>query len=195
MSDARDEITFWKVAPGEQASMWEECRDSGCITINWMNHRNFDKLDTLDDIRRALLKQETGHRGGPSIFWFAKKIHPGHVVVANKGLSRVAGIGRVTSKYLHPNHPKNPRKHEPEHRHALRVEWLIKDPIDLPKGFFIQLTVEPLDAEQCYIIKGAYFEAYPEYKKTLDALFPRAAESEFEEARDIEEIKRNPHIG
>src|SRR5439155_21967017 len=140
--NARTVSNVWKVAPGEHAWMWEECLASGCITINWMNNRNFNDFDTKADIKRALSKKKDGHGGAPFIWRFVKEIQPGHVVVANNGLSRVEGVGRVESKYLHPNHPKNRRKNEPYHRHAHRVKWLVQKPIDLPRRFFNQPTVE-----------------------------------------------------
>ncbi len=188
-------ICVWKVAPGNRAYMWEECLASGCITINWMNKRNLDEFSTQPQIRLALSKLKDGHGGAPYIWRFVKKIRPGHVIVANNGLSRVVGIGKVTSKYLHPNHPENPRRSESYHCHARRVKWLVKKPIDLPRGFFIQPTVEPLDSDRCRIIKRAYLKQYPEYKDTLDKLFLLSVGSQCDEAEDIEEIKKNRNIG
>jgi predicted Mrr-cat superfamily restriction endonuclease len=99
---ARVVINVWKVAAGEHAFLWKECLTSGCITINWLNDRNFNDFHTEADIKRALSKEKDGHGGAPYIWSFVNEIQPGHFVVANNGLSRVEGIGRVLSKYLHP---------------------------------------------------------------------------------------------
>src|SRR5581483_4635565 len=101
------------------------------------------------------------------IWSFVKKIQPGHVVVANNGLSRVEGIGFVTSGYLHPNHPKNPRRNKRYHRHMRCVRWLIHEPIDLPRKLFIQPTVEPLGSEQCQVIKQTYLNKDHRYQDVL----------------------------
>jgi hypothetical protein len=188
-------VSFWKIAPGEHAWMWDESLALGTISINWLNARNFEDFETKEEIRRALAKQKDGHGGAPSILSFVKTIQRGHVVVANNGLSRIEGVGFVTSGYLHPDHPKNPRKKKRNHRHVRRVQWLLKEPVDLPRKLFIQPTVEPLDSEQCHVIKQTYLKEYPKYKKVLDELFPPSDDSQFEQAEDVREIRNDPTIG
>jgi hypothetical protein len=185
----------WKVAPGENAYMWGKCLESGCITVNWLNGRNLNDFATKADIRRALLREPYGHGGAPYIWSFVNQIRPGHLIVANNGLSRVEGIGRVTTEYLHPEHPRNPRKGEPEHRHVRRVNWLVQNPINLGRKLFRQPTIEALDSEQCSIIKRTYLKWHPEYKEILDGLFRISDDSQRDQAEDIEEIKRDHNIG
>jgi hypothetical protein len=184
----------WKVAPGRNACVWDKCRELGCITINWLNESNLNDFDTKADITRALSKRPDGHGGAPSILAFVKKIQPGQIIVANQGLSRVKGIGRVTSEYLRPGHPENPRKRMREHRHARRIEWLVSKPLDLHRKLFRQATVESLDSERCDIIKRAYLKQYPEYKGILDGLFRLSDASQCDEAEDIAEIDTDPSI-
>jgi hypothetical protein len=188
-------IDVWKVAPGQNAYMWEDCLASGCTTINWLNHRNFNDFKSLPDTRRALPKKGEDSRGALYIWDFVKEIQLEDVVVANKGLSGVVGIGRVTSKYLHPKHPENPRKSEAKHCHARRVKWLVTDSIDLPQKLFQRPTVEQLDSEQCDIIKRTYLKQFPEYKDTLDKLFPLSGGSQCEQEEDIKRIEDDPDIG
>jgi 5-methylcytosine-specific restriction enzyme B len=101
--------TVWKIAPGEQACVWDECRDDKCITINWLNRKNCLDFDDKKEIRQALIKAKEGKGGGgaPSIWQFCRDVQQGHVVVANEGLSRVVGIGLVRSGYLPPGDRRN----------------------------------------------------------------------------------------
>jgi hypothetical protein len=175
--------------------MWEECRESHCITINWMNDRNLNDFATKEDIRLALSKEKDGHGGAPFIWPFVHELRLGDIVVANNGLSRVEGMGIVKSGYLPPRHPKNPRKSKDYHCHARLVSWLIRDPVDLPRKLFNQPTVELLDAERCQVIKRAYQKQHPERRKMLDRILLPSDDFESEEAEDIEEIQEDPTIG
>lgn len=182
----------WKVAPGDHAYVWDECRDSGCITINWLNDRNFNDFASEQEIRQALPKKGDGSRGAPSIWQFVNDIQIGDVVVANNGLSHVEGIGVVTSDYLHPRHRDNPRRKEDNHCHARLVEWQVMDRIDLRRQLFIRPTVESLDSLQCHVIKRAYLKQSPELKKTLDMLLPD--DSQCAQAADVDEISNSRHV-
>ncbi len=185
---------IWKVAPGEKAYMWEECREAGCITINWLNGRDFSDLSKRD-IKSALSKQEDGRGGTPYIWRFVHRIQRGDVIVANNGHSRIVGIGRVTTEYLPPNHPKNPRRGELEHLHARRVEWVIKEQVDLREEVFARPTVLPVSPGQWGLVRRAYLKLSPEYEVLMDALVSGSARLTCEQAEDIEETAENDHIG
>jgi hypothetical protein len=166
-------VTVWKIAPGEGASVWEDCRQRSCITINWLNGKDFSLFRNKREVRRALIKVDPrdGIRGAPSIWQFTREVRQGDVVVANDGLSRVVGIGMVTSGYLPPDHPRNPNRQQDYHRHARLVDWLVDKPIDLGKQLFIRPTVQRLDPEQCRVIVRAYRREEPKLGETLDDLF------------------------
>jgi hypothetical protein len=181
----------WKVAPGENAYMWDACLDSGCTTINWLTDRNFNDFGTKAEIKHALSKKKDGHGGAPYIWKFVHEMRVGDVVVANNGLSRVEGVGRVTSDYLHPDHPKNPRKREPNHRHVRLVNWLVKKPIEFHQRLFSQPAVQLLTEEQGDVIRRAYRKQYPEYASAIHGLFQPSDGSQYEVAVDIDEIKND----
>ena len=166
--------TIWKIAPGDKARVWKETCPQGCITINWMNQTDFGRFKTKEQLKKALKAKGNGAQGADSIWYFVHDVQRGHTVVANKGKSGVVGIGVVRSAYLPPGHHDNPRNAAKEHRHALLVDWLITEPVDLHEQVFtpqIPPTVQPLNQEQCRKIKEAYLKQNPEMKKTLDKLF------------------------
>jgi hypothetical protein len=163
--------TVWKIAPGERAWMWEECRDGRCITINWLNHQDFALFRDKSDVIRALTKVGDRRGGATSIWRFCREVQQGHVVVANQGLTAVVGIGLVSSGYLAPDDPRNPRKDKDYHRHARLVNWLIDKPIELPRRAFVQPTVERLTPRVVGVITSSYLKRHPKLKGTLDRLF------------------------
>ncbi|MHB1425484.1 MAG: AAA family ATPase [Gemmataceae bacterium] len=173
-------VKVWKIAPGDKAKAWRMCREQGCIVIGFMQ----TDFSTLDDaaLRKALEKSRKGtNEEGKSpknaanqIRNFVHEIQLSDVVVANKGLSGVVGIGVVTSEYLPPQSPRNPSKDD-WYTHARLVDWQITQSIDgLDRYFFVQDTVKLLRPEQCDMIKQKYLEKYPadaELKAKLDRLF------------------------
>lgn len=135
------------------------------------------KFTTREERIKALTDAGVGNKiSANSILYFVDDVQPGDTVVANKGDSKVVGIGVAGSEYLPPNDPLGPNKDKPKwHRQARKVEWRIVDPIDLRmKEFFGHMppTVLKLESDRCDKIKKAYSKKYPGLKETLDKLFP-----------------------
>jgi 5-methylcytosine-specific restriction protein B len=105
-------VAVWKIAPGENASMWDECRNRHCIAIGWLNETDYSRFKDKLAIKRALIKAKEGKGGGGAVYiWrFCREVRQGDVVVANDRLTRVVGIGRIVSSYLPPGDPRNPIK-------------------------------------------------------------------------------------
>jgi hypothetical protein len=166
----------WKIAPGDQAKVWDMCRDRGCIVIGWREIGDYRQYKSAKAIEKKLTqaypdwKVGTGPGAAKNIWRFANEVQPKDLVIANDGRAKVVGIGVVKSDYLPPGASKNPSQHE-GYTSARRVDWRIVKPIQLPKWFFPQNTVWPLEPAQCEKIKHAYLKNFPEYKATLDQLF------------------------
>jgi hypothetical protein len=124
------------------------------IAIGWDKLGNLlhtNKKAIIDDLGKhypgkhdPLPKSQTNNAA--SLWSFSREIQVGDVVIANSGLDQVRGIGVVTSSYIPPSHPGNPRKGEPlGYLQVRRVEWLVsfKPPRQLPTGCtqFAQKTV------------------------------------------------------
>jgi Uncharacterized conserved protein len=108
----------WKIAPGEKARAWPECRDGGCILMGWQPLGDYRKYETKDHVLRALKtkcgdwKTGKGRRAADSIWSFAWQVQEGDIVVANEGRGKVVGVGRVGSDYLSARDRGNPSQHE-----------------------------------------------------------------------------------
>ncbi len=161
----------WKIAPGENADHWEMCRKTGCIALGWRMLKDYAKFKNTQEIEKALGGAPGDGSGAAiSIRQFTQEISEGDLVVANDGRSRAVGIGTVESEYLRPNHPDNPSESDwlP---HARLMNWIIKQPVDLPEFFFNIPTVHAISAKKIALIRQAYLKAYPSLKPKLEKLF------------------------
>lgn len=115
------DIRYWKIAPGENAWQWEECRDQGFIAIGWDELGDISTLDRKEfDMHRDQLidqhpEQKWNKSGVNQVYTFAQ-IKPGDYIVANKGKTEVLGIGTVTGGYyFEPNASR--------YKHRLPIRW------------------------------------------------------------------------
>ena len=162
--------TVWKIAPGENARVWDETRDQRCITINWANRSDLSRLS------KQALAELVGPQNVKQVGDFVHEIQLGDIVVANKGAREAIGIGLVESSYLPPNSDENPRKAAKEHRHSRIVDWQVDLPVELEKGIFgsgsVPRTVIRLSPDQCRKIKDAYLKRDPSLREKLEKLLP-----------------------
>ncbi|MDB5322755.1 MAG: hypothetical protein JWN40_4386 [Phycisphaerales bacterium] len=154
--DESETVRCWKIAPGDNAKYWEDCRQGGYVCIAGLDGTDLTKFKSQQEIKDSLI--DRGRKGGFSIsMWrFLNDVHPGDVVVANKGRNRVMGVGIIKSDYLPPGHPENPRE---KYSQIRKVDWIVSDPLQMPPEFFgggQPPTVRELSAAQWTSIKGAY---------------------------------------
>ncbi|MCS7185767.1 MAG: hypothetical protein RMK89_02300 [Armatimonadota bacterium] len=127
----------WRMAPGENAKWWDECRSNGCILIGWeevaeeMAKRGSDlkAVNTKSDMKGLFAevygKKGRGAGGWSQVWKFVHEMKPGDIVVAKTGRHQILGIGIVTSDYIPPNSPEHPLKGNHEWRGARKVDWRI----------------------------------------------------------------------
>jgi 5-methylcytosine-specific restriction protein B len=182
--DEDDEVAqgIWKVSPGRKARFWVQCRDHGRILIGWLQGESYLNYKTIEEVRQAL-SQAGGKTGGARSIWrFANEIKNNHLIVANKGLHVVVGVGVVKSGYIPPKDERNKgidwsnllqlgEKDSADWRtpHSREVEWLITEDVSIPFQFQ-QHTVTPLTPEQWQQIKEAYLKKYPYLAEKLNSL-------------------------
>src|SRR5205807_3433237 len=163
----------WKVSPGRKARFWAQCRDQKRILIAWLKDLSYLDYKTIEQVREALVQAGDKAGGARSIWRFAHEIRQEHLVVANKGLQVVVGVGVVKSDYIPPKDERNKgiewgkvlrlrEKDSADWRtpHSRKVEWVITEEVTIPFRFQ-QHTVTPLTDDQWQQIKGAYLRRYP----------------------------------
>lgn len=111
---------IWKIAPGEQGRMWEECLTDGVIRVGWDEVGDLGQYESDADLKKALddhWPEGHGHnlRTARHLLQF-RDLEPGDTIVANRGKSQVLGIGTVNGGY----------EYDPgraDYRHVVPVSW------------------------------------------------------------------------
>lgn len=130
---------YWKVAPGEQARLWDECRDGGYMCVGWDEIGDLSLFDTEDDFRAAFAAAYTdeynGHKSAitrkAKELWRLMEMAEGDKIIANRGTREIIAVGTVTAtKYQY-------RPERDEYKHTINVDWdldsgrALTDPVKL----------------------------------------------------------------
>lgn len=105
-------IQYWKIAPGENARLWDEWLSEGICSIGW------EVLGDVSSMSHDAFKQrlaDLGQTPGAHQVWSFAQIPVGSFIVANRGTTEVLGFGRVTGDYYF--------RAGAEYGHTLPVEW------------------------------------------------------------------------
>jgi 5-methylcytosine-specific restriction protein B len=134
-STAVPSIHFWKIAPGENAAFWPECRDGGFICVGW--EKLGDMREYTDEAAfKELYREACGSpriRQWHEIWSFAKEIKEGDIIIANNGLSEIVGVGTCAGEYYYDNARQ-------EYKHCLPVRW------DVFSAFAVPDAARPISA-------------------------------------------------
>ena len=112
---------IWLIAPGERARLWDEFQRDGLIGIGWDDLGDLKDFSSQAEIESAIQKSEkTDQRptnNARACWEFANVVKEGDFIVAKDGRTKVVGVGRIKSGYIH----------EParaEYQHLRKVDWL-----------------------------------------------------------------------
>jgi 5-methylcytosine-specific restriction protein B len=142
-------IQFWKIAPGENARLWSQCRDGGFICVGWGKIGDMRQY-TDSSAFKEMYKELDGAqkvRYSKEIWSFAKEIKKGDVIVSNNGLKSIVGVGRVTGDYWYD-------ESRAEYKHCIPVIWDITSEFPVPESArdiaktWFQGTVKKLDRQE-----------------------------------------------
>lgn len=142
--------SVFRIAPGEGARLWDECRDGNTIRVGWGELGSIADIESFDDlmpIYRAAKPEETeaqAKHGARALLTF-RKLTPGDIVIANRGTTEVLGIGRVTGGYRY-----DPSL--PEYRHVVPVEWFDVTPRKVSVGGGWRSTISKVKPDQYHAI-------------------------------------------
>ena len=145
------ERKVWRMAPGENAEWWDECRDKNCILIGWREaaqqapNGDFSKVESKDAMKELLqrvYKQREGVRGWHQVWAFVREMKQGDIIVAKRGTREIIGIGIVTSDCIPPNSSEHPLGENHDWRHARKVDWRIDEPVSVDFNLGTQTLIE-----------------------------------------------------
>jgi hypothetical protein len=110
-------VAFWKIAPGEKASEWADCQAGGYICIGWDGIGDLSQYEDQQSLKKAMLEENPKDTMKQvSQVWRFKHIEKGDMIVANRGMTSIVGLGRATGPYFF----NAERAH---YKHCLPVEW------------------------------------------------------------------------
>ena len=112
---------IYKIAPGEGAKFWKQCFDNGYICMGWdgvgdmSSYADYDefkfKFGELYDYDKAKITQKSNE------MWAFFTLNEGDIIVANKGTSKIEGIGIVNDIGYEYDTTRE------EFKHIVHVNW------------------------------------------------------------------------
>ncbi len=155
-ADPRKARRIVKIAPGEEAKYWQDCRDGGYICVGWDKVGDLTSFESKDAFKQRF-EQEFGTRYNKAKLtqksnelWTLRELEPGDIVVANKGTSHILAIGEVGD----PGYEY--RTDRPEYQHTVSVEWDTSHDTDVPvqkKWAFVTVAKVPTDLYETIVGK------------------------------------------
>lgn len=109
---------YWKIAPGEGAHYWDECKEGGFVAIGWDDLGDVSGLSRQEfkaRLKELLPKHADWTQSGADQVWKFAHMAVGDRVVVNRGTEEVLGIGTIAGPYFYLAGSKYP--------HRLQVQW------------------------------------------------------------------------
>lgn len=124
-ADPRENERVLKIAPGENAKYWPDCLAGGYICVGWDEVGDLREFENKEDYiisfteeyrdeykdKASMIKRKANE------LWKLMELEPGDIVVANKGISKVLGVGKVVD----PGYQWMPERDQL--KHVVKVEW------------------------------------------------------------------------
>ncbi|WP_432004652.1 McrB family protein [Streptomyces parvus] len=110
----------WKIAPGERASLWDDCFQNRRIRIGWDEVGSLGQYESDQELK-AELDLHWPHSTGGNLrlarqMLAFRDLERGDLVVANRGKSEVLAVGTVVGGYAYDSDVGT-------HRHTVDVDW------------------------------------------------------------------------
>ncbi|KXS44100.1 MAG: ATPase [Methanolobus sp. T82-4] len=153
-------IDYWKFAPGENASHWEEFYGLGIMAIGWKDIGDLNNY-TTEELADALNVENSSNSNQ---IWNLENFRDasiGDVIIANKGRSKCLGIGVIEGEYFYDDNRS-------AYKHTRKVKWLINELIDFEKTIFRIDTFSP--TLKWKTIKEKYINTNSSYESIFNNL-------------------------
>lgn len=111
----------WLFAPGENACMWDECKESQTIRLGWDLIGDISEFENREELTKALQeaydKEDASFKNNSLALWqFAHEVHEGDIVYVKKGINKIIGRGVVEGDYRYDETLST-------YRHIRKVKW------------------------------------------------------------------------
>ncbi len=113
-------VRLLKVAPGEKARFWDDCRSGGYICVGWDEVGDLRKFKSPEDFKAAFKKRcSYSPAWKANELWTLMELRRGDRIVANNGLTKVVGVGTVKE----PGYKWMPGRSREGYCHTVAVQW------------------------------------------------------------------------
>jgi 5-methylcytosine-specific restriction protein B len=112
-----------KIAPGENGRFWEDCLNNGYICVGWDAVGDLEEYTDYDAFYARFVTHypydgnASQARKKANELWTLNVLEPGDIVIANRGVSEILGIGEV----IEPSYVWKPERSE--YKHIVSVKW------------------------------------------------------------------------
>ncbi|HET8626604.1 MAG TPA: hypothetical protein VFL91_04265 [Thermomicrobiales bacterium] len=132
-----------KIAPGENARLWEECRAGGYICVGWEAVGDLRHYPSQQDFLTAFrIDYPANGTVSANSLWGLLDLRPGDLVVANRGKDEILGVGEVVA----PGYVWRPDRAEYNHTVAVRWDTGVARKVPVQNGWV--RTIVPVTPEQ-----------------------------------------------
>jgi hypothetical protein len=146
--------SYWKLAPGERASNWDIQRDKAYIGIGWPQLGNMINASRAEyDRRRMQCARELGRKnfdGFSNVWTFIHEISIGDIIIANRGISLIVGVGIVTGNATYTEDDNN----DFPTRRAVDWKYVNNNGCPIPMGKFAQATLTRISNQEIIRLGG-----------------------------------------
>ncbi len=116
-------VRYWMYAPGEGASIWDECYEKGIMAIGWEEIGDLSVFGSKEEMKQKMKETYDSSRpytmAGHATWQFAKEMKQGDIVFAKKGKHAIVGRGIVASDYYFDRERKS-------YNNVRKVKWIDK---------------------------------------------------------------------
>lgn len=163
-------VKYWMYAPGENASEWPLCQEKQMMCIGWYPMGDLRTYASLEEMKEKLKEvypdvNSSFMNDGLALWEFTHVMKPGDIVYAKQGKSKIVGRGIVQGDYSFDDS-------YPKYKNIRSVKWTHIGSWEAPHGSVLKTLTD--------------ITKYPDYVKTLEALFPG-------ETKTAEEYEDNGH--
>ena len=141
---------FWVYAPGDNASIWNECYRGSFMAIGWDEIGDLSTFQTKDEMKqemKAKIDSNLSYKMAAHATWqFANEMEPGDIVFAKKGMHLIVGRGIVESDYQYDAE----RKH---YKNIRKVKWTDRGEWKHPEGQAPMKTLTDITFDNEYVEK------------------------------------------
>ena len=177
----------WKIAPGEQAKDWTNQYNQNVIAIEWNDTGDLSGLTEKEIHQRILDKFPSSIGSVGTQFKNFFKIKKGDVIIANKGKSRIVGLGEVIGNYQYLPDQK--------YAHTHPVNWFWSGECEIQPQNNWSITVVPVTRESFdFISKDFTQDMNFQIELNSKDSHKQGVENNSEYLRHVQILKRKKNI-